>query len=382
MTSSTAVLQVHHREAFEHTVTRVLAAGALAGAAHLLLARVGLLLPLSYLAVAAGLCAAARGDRLDRALVAGLGLLLPALPFALELAPGWAEAFAAAAGGALLVRAHVNGLAAQGELGGQRPSLGQYLLGAALAAGLVLAALAVAEPLARRLQQLDAPALLPAALSGATVGLFLGLSALAAHLGLTPDPVEARCESLLGGLHGELHTLASRALGLYRHCRQLLSRLAREPAQEELARSLGALTRECVELAAAWTGVEAQQEVAARDELAAEAAELRRRAEESRDALARSQLLLGAEALQDEHQRLSDWQLQRERLIARLRAQVALLSRTRGALLSVRSGQVQLRAAELEALRLRLRGLTTTQQLEAEALDAACGVTPMRSLSS
>jgi hypothetical protein len=48
----------------------------------------------------------------------------------------------------------------------------------------------------------------------------------------------------------------------------------------------------------------------------------------------------------------------------------------------VRSGQVQLRAAELEALRLRLRGLTTTQQLEAEALDAACGVTPVRSLSS
>ena len=380
MTSSTAVLQVHHRETFEHTVTRVLAAGAAAGTLHLLLGRVGLLLPLTYLAVAAGILAAARGDRLDRLLVAGLGLLLPALPFALELAPGWAEAFAAATGGALLVRAHVNGLAAEGELGGKRPALGHYLLGALLAAGLVLAALAVAAPLAVRLLALDAPALLPAALSGATVGLFLGLSALAAHLGLTPDPVEARCESLLGGLSGELHALASRALGLYRQCSQLLSRLPREPAQEELARSLGALTKECAELAAAWTGVEAQQEVAARDELSAEALELRRRAEQSRDAVARSQLLLAAEALQAELLRLEDWQLQRERLCARLRAQVALLSRTRGALLSVRSGQVQLRATELEALLHRLRGLTSSQQLEAEALGAAAEITPLRSV--
>ncbi|MEK6597967.1 MAG: hypothetical protein AABY91_06515, partial [Gemmatimonadota bacterium] len=69
---------------------------------------------------------------------------------------------------------------------------------------------------------------------------------------------EARCEELIPMLTGEFHTQAQRALTLYRACGESMQALPREPAREELARTLQKLTRDAVELAAEWAGVEAQ----------------------------------------------------------------------------------------------------------------------------
>jgi len=59
-----------------------------------------------------------------------------------------------------------------------------------------------------------------------------------------------------------------------------------------------------------------------------------------------------------------------ERILARLRAEVALLERARVALLSLRSGQAQLKAAELSALARRFRALSSVQWEEGQSLDA------------
>ncbi len=217
---------------------------------------------------------------------------------------------------------------------------------------------------------LSTPVLLAAGATGAVVGLFVGLSSVAAHLALASDPVEARCEELLPQLSGDFHTLAQRALTTYRQCGQSLAQLPREPAREELARTLSRMTQEAVELASEWAGVEAQLEERAQTELRAERDELLKAAQASTDAVARRQLEFAAASLGEEVERLGELKQRRERILARLRAQVAQLDRARVALLSLRSGHAQLKAAELSALARRFRTLSTSQLEEGQVMDA------------
>jgi hypothetical protein len=367
---SATVLQLHHREEFERNVTRALSAGAGAGLLHLATLKIGLPLPLAYLALAGTVLAMARGDKWDRILLSALGVVLPALPYALGMAPAWTAGLSAAAAGALLVRAHLNERGEEGQVGERRPTLVNYLLGAGLCAGLTLGGVEVARILAARLTELATPVLLGAGLAGAVVGLFVGLSSVAAHLALASDPVEARCEELLPQLSGDFHTLAERALTVYRQCGQSLAQLPREPAREELARTLSKMTRDAVELASEWAGVESQLEERAQTELQTEREELLRAAKASTDAVARRQLESAAASLGEEIERLGELKQRRERILARLRAQVAQLDRARVALLSLRSGHAQMKAAELTALTRRFRALSTSQLEEGQAMDA------------
>jgi len=367
---SATVLQLHHRESFERNVTRALAAGAGAGLLHLATFKAGVPVPLAYLAIACTLLTLARGDKWDRLLLSALGVLLPALPYALGMAPAWTAGLSAAAAGALLVRAHLNERGEEGQVGERRPTLVNYVLGALLCAGLTLSGVEVARILAARLTELATPVLLGASVAGAVVGLFVGLSSVAAHLALSSDPVEARCEELLPQLSGDFHTLAERALTIYRQCGQSLAQLPREPAREELARTLSKMTRDAVELASEWAGVEAQLEERAQTELQAEREELFRAAKASTDEIARRQLESAAASLAEEMERLGELKLRRERILARLRAQVAQLDRARVALLSLRSGHAQLKAAELSALTRRFRALSASQLEEGQAMDA------------
>ncbi|MCP3141326.1 hypothetical protein [Pyxidicoccus xibeiensis] len=375
------ILQLHHREAFERTVTRALAAGAGAGLVHLATLRLGLPLPLAWLVPAAVVLACAQGDKWDRILLGGLGVLLTALPYALGMAPAWTVACSAAAAGALLVRARLSERGEKGQVADARPTLVHFGLGAALGAGLTLAGVEVARVFTVRLADLATPALLGAGVSGGILGLFVGLSAVAAHLALSADPVEARAEELLPRLSGDFRTQSERALTLYRQCGQSLALLPREPAREELARTLARITRDAVELASEWAGVEAQLEERAQAELQAEREDLERSARASTDAVARRQLELAAASLGEEVQHLGELKQRRERILARLRAEVALLERARVALLSLRSGQAQLKAAELSALARRFRSLSSVQWEEGQSLDAvatqaALSVTP------
>jgi hypothetical protein len=363
------ILQLHHREAFERTVTRALAAGAGAGLLQLVTARVGVPLPLAWLVPAAVVLACAHGDKWDRILIGGLGVLLTAVPYALGMAPGWTVACSAAAAGALLVRSRLSERGAEGQVAEARPTLVHFGLGATLGAGLTLAGIEVSRIFAARLADLATPALLGASVTGGILGLFVGLSAVAAHLALSADPVEARAEELLPRLAGDFRTLSERALSLYRQCGQSLALLPREPAREELARTLAKITRDAVELASEWAGVEAQLEERAQAELQAEREELERSARASTDAIARRQLELAAASLAEEVERLGELKQRRERILARLRAEVALLERARVALLSLRSGQAQLKAAELSALARRFRSLSSVQWEEGQAMD-------------
>ncbi|HVE87353.1 MAG TPA: hypothetical protein VND93_31065 [Myxococcales bacterium] len=61
---------------------------------------------------------------------------------------------------------------------------------------------------------------------------------------------------------------------------------------------------------------------------------------------------------------------QRERIVAKLKAEVALLERARVALLGMRSGQMSLKAAELSALARRFNSRSSLTTAEARMADA------------
>lgn len=370
MTSST-VLQLHQREVFERNVTRAIAFGAGAGILHLALQRVGAqVVPFMYLAMVATCLSMVRGDRFDKLLLAGLSFALPAVAFMLDVSTPWKVGLGGALAGALMVRAHQCERGGDNQVGGERPGTVNHLIGAALAAAMALGGMQVAQVFGARLTELQTPTPIVSAVIGATLTLFLALPSIAAHLALRPDPVEARCEELIPRLSGEFQTLSTRALTLYRQCGESLAQLPREPAREELAKTLGRMTRGAVELASDWAGVEAQLEDHAQKNLQNEVDELEKSAKASTDLIARRQLEGAAASLREEVQRLEELKSRRERILARLKAEVALLERARVSLISVRSGHTQLKAAELSAMARKFAALSTLQSDEAKLADA------------
>src|SRR5262249_38725017 len=136
-----------------------------------------------------------------------------------------------------------------------------------------------------------------------------------------------------------------------------------------LARTLGAVTRDVAELAADWSGVEAQLAEGAEQQLASQPSDLEKSARSTQDPIARGQLELAARSLREENSRVRDLATHRERIVARMKAQVALLERARVALIGLRSGRAQLKAAELAAVSRKLTALSALQSDAAKAAD-------------
>ncbi len=362
-----AALSLQQREIFERNVTRSVAAGALAGLAGFLSARFSLGLPLAWLAVTGVALAHVRGDRWDRILLTGLSLVLPAVPWLFGLSAAWTVGMAGAAAGLLMVKARLTERGEEGNVGISRPGVAHYAAAALATGGLTVAGTQVAKILFARLTQLSTPELLSFAASGTIVALFAGLGSLASHVALQADPVEARVEALLPSLSGEFETQLARALNVYRQAGVQLAALPRDAAREELARTLSKLTRDAAELAADWSGVEAHVQESAHASLQKDIQELEASAKTSRDAVARQQLELAAKSLGEELERLGELKLKRERVLARLKSQVALLERARVALIGLRSTHATVRAAELSAVSRKLNALALSQAEEAKA---------------
>jgi hypothetical protein len=368
--SSTAVVQLQQREVFERNVTRSLLAGAAAGVLGWATLKLHLPVPLSFLALAGMALACVRGSKLDRFLLMGASVVLPAIPWLFGLTQGWTVALAGAVAGALVVKSRLAEYGDEHSVGSSRPGIGHYVATAGATAGLAVAGLKVAEILSTRMQDVHTPMLLNAAVSGTVIALFAGLGSLASHIALKADPVEARGDEVLPTLDGEFAEQLSRAMGVYQQCGRQLAQLPREPAREELARTVGRLTKDAIDLAAEWAGVESQLHDDAHRDLQKEIDELTHSAKKARDAVARKQLEAAAESLKEELERLGEMRLKRERVLAKLKSQVALLERARVALIGMRSSHATVRAAEMSAVARKLNALATAQADEAKLAHA------------
>lgn len=368
--STTAVVQLQEREVFERNVTRTLFAGVGAGAVAWLTAKLQVPVPLAFLSIAGMALACVRGQKLERVMLLGGAVVLPALPWLFGLTPAWTVALAGAIAGALVVKSRLSEHGEEGAVGSSRPGIGHYLATSAATAGLSVAGLTVAQILSARMADVHTPNLLNSAVSATIVALFAGLGSLASHVALKADPVEARGDEVLPLVDGEFSDQLHKALGVYRQCGRQLAALPREPAREELARTVGKLTKDAIELAAEWAGVESQLHDDAHRDLEKEIGELTESAKKARDAVARKQLELAASSLKEELERLGEMKLKRERVLAKLKSQVALLERARVALIGMRSSHATVRAAEMSAVARKLNALATAQSDEAKLAHA------------
>jgi hypothetical protein len=340
-------LQLLHREDFEARTLRALAGGAAVGVLSALAERFGFAPLDAGFAVVVGALVGAqtvKGSRLPLWLALAV---LPGLPYFFDAVAPVPQAFSGAIAAALV------GWAGQGR---ERFGKASEVVAGAVAAGAMV-------PLGMYVQQVLNARFFPhGGLLGSLVGftavaLFWSVGTLASHLTLHMDPVESRGGTLVSTLQGDAKDLVSRALGLYRQCRTVAQKMAAGPGRNELLEVLKKITREAFTLAESHAGLEAQLQSVAQGDVDAQVKDLRARAAAMEDAVARRQLELAASSLGEELNRLDTLSRKRERLLAQLHAQVALLERARVSLVGAAGTEASAKGAQAAELAKRLASM-------------------------
>ncbi|WP_147446752.1 hypothetical protein [Corallococcus sp. CA047B] len=314
-------IQLIRREDFE---TRCLYALVGAGAMALFagMARQVMRLPVDpgYFALMGAALAAVKPLPAFNALVRTAVVLLPSIAFLfLGLPSPWNYALAGAtAAGVLAWRGH-------GREG--RGSSTQVALSAGAAAVTTVVGLYVQDVMDARF--LPARGYFPLLVDYAVVALFWSIGTLPANLAVDVDAVATRGLRLEATLTGEVRGLVTRALGLYRQSQAEARKLATGKGREKLQGVLGKLAQDAFSLAEAQTVLEAQLSSASQGSVDSQVQELRKRAADAQDGVARRQLERAAASLGEELNHLDALSRKRERLFAQLHAQVALLERAR-----------------------------------------------------
>jgi hypothetical protein len=339
-------LQLVHREDFEGRTLRALAGGAAVGTLAALAQRIGLPVDPGFAVVAAALAGARPVTGYSAALRAAL-VALPAFPYFFEAASPVPQAFSGAIAAALV--------AWLGQ-GGERFGKASAVVAGALATGATVAlGLHVKEVLDARF--FPSGGLLGALVGFTSVALFWSVGTLASHLLAHMDPVESRGGALEDTLKGEAKELVGRTLTLYRQCRGVAMKLPAGAGRSELVEVLRKLARESFTQAESHAGLEAQLESVAQGDVDAQVKDLRARAAATEDAVARRQLELAASSLGEELNRLNTLMRKRERLLAQLHAQVALLERARVSLVGAAGSEVSAKGAQAAELARRLAAM-------------------------
>jgi len=201
------------------------------------------------------------------------------------------------------------------------------------------------------------------------LGFFAALGIAGAHVVREPDPVEQLYAKLHPELGGDLKVLAARAMTNYRRCAEALLNTEAGFARTQLSKSLSDVTLRILELARRWQGIDREMGERAEGEIGQRLAELRSLKETTKDEIARRQLGLAENALTNELAQIDRIRRGRERVVARLHGEMALLESTRFTLLSMKSSDAHLRAAELSALSESLSRIAREMDCEAEAVD-------------
>jgi hypothetical protein len=341
-------LQLLNREDFETRTLRALLGGAAAGVLAAVAHTLRIPVEPAYLAVLGASMAAVKPPPGFWGMALRLGLVvLPVFPFIYAPAP-LSQGLAAALAAGLVT------WAGQGE---EQPAPLPGVAASAGAAGvLVPVGVYVATVLEARLFG-GVANLLSALLGLTTVALFWGIGTLPAHVRVHTDVLEARGGALEATLQGEAGTLVGRALELYRQCKALAGRLAPSAGRTELTGALEKMAGEVFSLAEAHAGLEAQLQSVVQGDVDQQVKDLKARAAATQDAVARRQLELAASSLGEELNHLDALGRRKERLLAQLHAQVALLERARVSLVGVQGREVGDKGAQAAQLARKLAAL-------------------------
>jgi hypothetical protein len=370
MTTMAPSLQLLHREDFETRTLRALVGGAAVGVLAALAERAHVPVDPGLAVVAAAL-AGARPKPGTRALV-WVGLpLVAAVPYLFQAGAPVPQALSGA-----LATAMVAWLG----LGSERVGQPAQVAAGAVASGVLV-------PLGLYVQQvLDARFFSNGGLLGALVGftavaLFWSVGTLASHVTVHGDAVESRGGTLEAQVGGEAKALLGRTRELYRQCRTLALKMRPGAGRTELVGVLQKMAGEAFSLAETHAELEAQLSAVAPQDVQKQVEDLRTRAQATGDAVARRQLELAASSLGEELNRLTLLSSKRERLLAQLHAQVALLERARVSLVGVAGSEASAKGAQAAHLAQRLAALgqeTPAPEGEASVASPTASITRLR----
>lgn len=358
-------------DAYHKTSLRLLLGGAAGGVLAYLLALglPGLTMAALITAATLTLGGAAAAHRVAGAKGAALGALyFAAIAASPQLFPG-RPTFAALAAGAALGFGFFRIRHRESSRGGARPGQLSLLASSLTSAGaLLLGQHALQRLMSRGVMEDLLPELLAAGAYGAFSGLFLALGAAGSHAAPEPDPVEVAYARAVQELTGEFRVLSSRAIEAYRQA-QLALDGTDAPARRQLSANLSAVTTRALDLARRWQQVERDMGGAAEGELVKRLTELRRLKEGTPDETARRQYQIAEKTLEDQLAQVGRIRIGRERVMAKLHGQMAVLESTRFALVGMRSADAHRAAADLSGLSHGLATIARELDAEAEAIN-------------
>lgn len=362
-------------DGFQKTVLKATAGGAAAGLVVYGLASLGvpetqLAGPVSLVALCGAAAAVACGKKwFSRLAYGALGAMAGAAPLLFN-SRLFGLAVAGAGVGALFAHFRQKENTAGVEVGQTRMGTAGYVAAAALSGLALVAGTAVIEAFVSRgvLEGLM-PAALATMTGSAVLAFFLSLGSAGAHVVRDPDPVEGAYAKMLPELTGDLKVLAGRAMTNYRRCAEILANSEAGFARTQLSKSLSDVTLRILELGRRWQAIDREMGERAEGEINQRLAELRALKATLKDEAARKQLAGAEAAVNSELQQIDRIRRGRERVVARLHGEMALLDRTRFALLGLKTSDAHLRAAELSALSDSLSTVAREMDCEAEAVD-------------
>jgi hypothetical protein len=213
------------------------------------------------------------------------------------------------------------------------------------------------------------PAPLPLAIYGATTAGFLVLGLAAAHLAIAEDPVRTRYRAASAELHGELALLAKRAAETYRAAAEVLVARGGDRAEVLKVRDrLASVACRVVDLATQCQAVAAAVGGETESRLAEDIAALDEKIEAASDDVTRRQYVRAKETLATQQAQLDRIRVSRDRAVATMHGQLALLERARLSLVSLRSSDQSRLMAELAIVSEALDDASEAMDAESEAM--------------
>jgi hypothetical protein len=222
------------------------------------------------------------------------------------------------------------------------------------------------------------PGPLAAGAAGAAAGLFFGLASAPRHIARPSDQVESKYLEALQIKDGELYEILARSLSIHQSVKTDLAHKKDEKTVQKLGERVGDLAMRVLTIVEQCRRIEADLSAAPAFELEERIAALRRKADAATDAAARDTYLSAVESLDGQRRAFDAINRGRERVIARLHANVALLEKVRFSLLHMRSADAERTGGESSPLTEALEELSRELDVTSTAVGEVFGKTPAR----
>lgn len=201
------------------------------------------------------------------------------------------------------------------------------------------------------------------------VGLFVALSSTVLHLRTGVDAVTARWEEMEPQTTGDLRELATQVHLLHGRCVDALETVPSLPAAQAVRTVMGQLALRSLEAVERWQRLDRDLAPLTRDSPEARLEAVRKLMTRTQDAAAQRALQQAERAVEEERTQRERIGRGRERVVARLHADVAVLERTRLSLLSFRSAEAGLVTIELGRLKEELESVSAELERESSQVE-------------